>query len=843
MNKSFSLKIVYTLFFLIAVMPVSAQIPEGGTILNRTSGTTFVKVGRVTLTEVSVSNQSFTKAIRATTGTGLNNYWDAQIQFPSVAGIEKDDVILVSFFARTTASKEESGEAAVSVVIEHNKTYSKEIAHKILIGSEWKQYYASTKSKSTWTAAETRYCLFTGYDSQTIEIADVKFLNFKNSVALEDLPTTEISYYGREQDAPWRTSAQERIEQIRKGKIDIIVHDENGNVVENADVTVEMTKHKFGWGSAIPASRFIENSTFRNKVYELFNEVVFENDLKWPMFISNSKTNISRSLDSLEAKGIAVRGHNIIWPSWKHMTSNIESYKNNPLALRNSIDKRIKEVTKFTNGRLNDWDVINEPYSEHDVMDILGNEVMADWFKRVRNNDRTVKLYLNDYSIISGGGNNIDKQNSYYNLVKFIEEKGGEVDGIGMQGHMGGDLTSITKVYSILERFAELGKDIKITEHDINITQRKVQADYTRDFMTICFSHESVKSFLFWGFWANSHWLPEGALFDSDWNIRPHGEMYKDLVFNKWWTNKTEIKTDSQGKVTFDGFLGEYKYTIKAGEKERSGTFTLEHSKKSGKENIVVLSFDTNLPDRVDITSEKPAVLCEGEEITLNTVSGEGLSYTWFKNDSVLTEKSASLTTIDEGIYSVEVSNGKTAITSGPFKVIVNSFPEVEVLTTGDLEFCPGGEVNLQAKVSNSVSYNWLKSFTRIEGSISSIDIDRTGSYFLEASTNGCTTKSDRIAIRVYSANDANCVTGIEENEFGFKVYPNPFAGYFILETGLYVDNEIKAELYNSLGALVKKIEIDQWSGKTKIQVENPGFYTLRISRGNRTETFKLVSK
>ena len=94
-----------------------------------------------------------------------------------------------------------------------------------------------------------------------------------------------------------------------------------------------------------------------------------------------------------------------------------------------------------------------------------------------------------------------------------------------MQGHFGTDLTPISRVYNILERFAELDKEIKITEFDINTTQRDVQADYTRDFMTILFSHSSVKSILVWGFWASRHWNPEAAFYEKDWTIRPHGEV------------------------------------------------------------------------------------------------------------------------------------------------------------------------------------------------------------------------------------------------------------------------------------------------------------------------------
>ena len=841
MIKSFTFKLTFSILFLFAFGIVHAQIPTGGTILNVTTGTTFQKIGKGTLTQVNVEGQLFTKALRYTTATDIINFWDSQIQFPSVAGIAANDVILVAFYARTISSVQETGEGSVAVIIEHKTTYDKEISTKLMIGREWKQYYASVKTKVTWSAADTRYALFTGFPSQTIEVADVQFINYKNSLTLANLPVTEITYFGQAPDAEWRVPAQERINQIRKGNIDISVFDEQGQPVENAEVTIEMTRHKFGFGSAIPASVFINNATFRNKVYELFNEVVFENDLKWPQFNINNTLNIRRSLDSLDRHKIAVRGHNVIWPSWKFSPSTLKTLETNPVALRLAIDKRIDEVTQFTKGRLNDWDVINEPYSEKDIMAILGDEVMADWFKRVRNNDRTVKLYLNDYSILSGGGQDTKKQDYYFNLVKYIDEKGGNVEGIGFQGHFGSDLTSPTKVYSIIERFASLGKEIKITEHDINVSQRQVQADYTRDFLTICFSHESVKSFLFWGFWANSHWLPDGALFNSDWTIRPHGEAYKDLVFNQWWTKKTDSITDAMGKTTFEGFLGTYKYTIKSGDKIRTGTFEINNSKKSGVANPVILSFDTAIPDNVEIKASKPACLCEGENITLQTFAGEGLTYQWFRGDEVLPGETASITTLEAGIYSIKVKKGAVEITSPPFEVKVNPIPEAKFTATGDLSFCPGGKVKLNAAVSKDVSYNWMKGILKINGSVSSIDVEQSGSYTLVASVNGCSSKSETVNVQVYSTTDPACTTGIDDNEISWRVYPNPFSGSFVLETGFQGVETIKAELFNASGALVKNIELDLYSGKTITNVANPGFYTLRISSGNEIKIFKLI--
>jgi hypothetical protein len=424
MTKFYQKTVIAFLLIFTAMAAVNSQVPEGGIMMNATSGTTWQKIGKGEVTEIDVDGQPFTKGLRAVTGTDVVNHWDAQIQFPTATGIAAGDVVLVAFYARTISSVDETGEGSVTIVIENSTTWAKELSVRISIGSEWKQYYASAKCVSTLSPTQVRYAFQTGYRSQTIEVADVKFLNYKNTLTLDDLPVTEITYAGQDADAAWRAPAQERIEQIRKGQVDLAFFDGHGSRITDAEINIEMVRNSFGFGTAIPARVFMENEIFRNKVYELFNEVVFENDLKWPQF-DPSSTHLNRALDSLNNRNIPVRGHNIIWPAWRWLPSTLKSLENDPEALRQAIEKRIDDVTAFTRGRLNDWDVINEPWSERDIMNILGDEVMADWFKRVRKNDPDVKLYLNDYGIISGGGLNQAKQDYYYNLVQFIDDLGG----------------------------------------------------------------------------------------------------------------------------------------------------------------------------------------------------------------------------------------------------------------------------------------------------------------------------------------------------------------------------------------------------------------------------------
>jgi hypothetical protein len=113
-----------------------------------------------------------------------------------------------------------------------------------------------------------------------------------------------------------------------------------------------------------------------------------------------------------------------------------------------------------------------------------------------------------------------------------------------------------------------------ITEFDINTTNRAIQADYTRDFMTVCFSHPAVVGFDLWGFWERAHWRPDGALIDNGWNLKPNGEAYVKLVLDEWWTD-VEGTTRQDGTLSVRGFLGDYRVTVRRGAESKEYTLRL----------------------------------------------------------------------------------------------------------------------------------------------------------------------------------------------------------------------------------------------------------------------------
>jgi GH35 family endo-1,4-beta-xylanase len=214
---------------------------------------------------------------------------------------------------------------------------------------------------------------------------------------------------------------------------------------------------------------------------------------------------------------------------------------------------------------VDEWDVLNEPYDNNDLMELLGDRVMVDWFHTARAVLPGTPLYMNDYSILAAGGRDRKHQEHFEQTARFLLENGAPLTGLGFQSHFGTDLTAPARVLALLDRYAELGLELKITEFDINTDDEQLQADYTRDFMTAAFSHPAVDGFFFWGFWAGAHWRPDAALFRQDWSPRPALNQYKKLVFDEWWT-RLQGHTDKKGLYHGRGYYGAYNVII-----EKSG--------------------------------------------------------------------------------------------------------------------------------------------------------------------------------------------------------------------------------------------------------------------------------
>ena len=383
----------------------------------------------------------------------------------------------------------------------------------------------------------------------------------------------------------WRLDAWNRIEQLRKGDITVTVKDSDGNVINNAEVSVNMYEHEFGWGTAVNANisaASAHREKYRTAVGSLFNSAVLENGHKWNEY-DNKPTTTNNQVNALKALNHKyLRGHTLVWDrsfpnGWEANTTVPEALYNLTMAgNRAEVDAMIQtHIAKFTGdfkASVTEWDVLNEPldHREMRVKTFNDNSMIKDWFAWARAGVAPgTKLYVNESNIIGNAAGSIDplKIDRFGAFLDDMVVREVDFDGIGIQGHFKGNILDPMTFYSDLTVLAAYNKEMKITEFDMwpetCENDREYEASFTRDIMILAFSQPNMTGFTTWGFWSGSHTNNNAPIFNEDWSLKESGRQFIDLVYNKWWTNESGL-TGSDGKCTVRGYYGDYDITVTA---------------------------------------------------------------------------------------------------------------------------------------------------------------------------------------------------------------------------------------------------------------------------------------
>ncbi|TWU48879.1 Endo-1,4-beta-xylanase Z precursor [Rubripirellula tenax] len=546
--------------------------PETSFWLNNIGGTWG------TAQTVPVSGQTFDSAYEVATTTLPPANWNLQAVERNQSPVANGDTMRIEFSARATSGLAPAAQFAV----QRTDTYATLASQNLTIGTAWTPFSFDITVGQAFSTEGLQFVLNVGGALQTLQFGGVTWTNLDNSVDLDELPEQFPSarYEGRSGTDAWRDDAQTRIENERTRTVVVNVRDENGLPIDGAVVSLRQTDHEFRFGSAIEGygGRLDPNGNtealkYQSEIKRLFNTVVVENSLKWPGYVNDPSTGEAVA-NFAASNDLYLRGHNVIWPSRGNMPASVwDEYDSRFVTdgdaaaeawLADTINARIDQVALDFANSANEWDVVNEPFDNNAVMAILGDDAVVGWYQRLRAADSTLKLALNDYGIFAGNGaNTAHRENFEYWIDKLVNAN--VLDVIGEQSHYNdGNLTDITTFASfIVDYQTRFNTSIAITEFDVNSTDEQLQADYLRDYMTMSFSQPAIEQFLHWGFWEDSHWLPNAALYRSDFSIKPNGQAYEDLVFGNWWTDVRG--TTRSGSLTSQAFTGDYEVLVQFG--------------------------------------------------------------------------------------------------------------------------------------------------------------------------------------------------------------------------------------------------------------------------------------
>jgi GH35 family endo-1,4-beta-xylanase len=358
---------------------------------------------------------------------------------------------------------------------------------------------------------------------------------------------------------------------------------------KGSKVKIEQLRHEFWFGCAIPnfigsnSGSEADRKQFKEKFLENFNAAVTENAVKWgnmePRKGEVNYSIIDGILAFTEANNIPCRGHNIFWGIPQFVQPWVKELPNEEL--EQTLKNRAETLTSRYKGRFAEYDLNNEMIHGNYYQDRLGSDItrkMAQW---AQNGDPEIKLFLNDYDILTG-----NKLPEYMAHIRLLLKQGVPIAGIGVQGHLHGDTFDRFQLKKALDSLAQFHLPIRVTEFNMPGQRSKYSSDRNIkmtseeenskakelvDYYRICFAHPAVEGILMWGFWEGANWIPASSLYRKDWSPTPAAIAYKNLVFKEWWT-KVSGKTNREGEFSAPAFYGKYKIT--AGDQTKEVTLT-----------------------------------------------------------------------------------------------------------------------------------------------------------------------------------------------------------------------------------------------------------------------------
>ncbi|MBN2506999.1 MAG: endo-1,4-beta-xylanase [Verrucomicrobia bacterium] len=369
---------------------------------------------------------------------------------------------------------------------------------------------------------------------------------------------------------------KDRIEKHRKGEGVIAVRGADGKPVPGAAVRLEQTRHDFLFGcnffrfGRLPDPAL--EAEYRRRFAALMNFATL--GFYWPSYEpTRGRPNYDytdQALDWTRDHGIVCKGHPLVWdfadPRWLPREF---------AEIRTLSNARVRDCVRRFRGRLDVWDVVNEPTHlgrfktrmGEWAMDMGAVPYVREHLLIARDANPAATLLVNDYR--TGP--------AFYRILDALREDGKLLfDAVGIQSHMHGGAWPLRNVWDICDRYGRLGLPIHFTETTLVSGPRTGpgerwgpstpeleahQAEAVARFYTALFAHPAAHALTWWDFSDHGAWQGAAAgLVRRDMSPKPAYDRLMALVKEQWWS-RLDGRTDTRGECALRVFHGTHRVT------------------------------------------------------------------------------------------------------------------------------------------------------------------------------------------------------------------------------------------------------------------------------------------
>jgi endo-1,4-beta-xylanase len=291
-------------------------------------------------------------------------------------------------------------------------------------------------------------------------------------------------------------------------------------------------------GTALATDSLANEAMYRTVAAREFNQTTPENAMKWDATEPNDNQFNFSGGDQIVAfaqqNGMTVHGHTLVWHS--QTPGYVQGM--NATNMRAEMQAHIAAVVGHwaNNPTVTGWDVVNEIFNEDGTFrqsfwfNTLGQSFVADAFRAARQADPDAKLCINDFNVEDINA----KSTAMFNLVQSLRSQGVPIDCVGFQSHLAIQFSFPSTLQQNIQRFANLGVHVRISELDVRMLNPESaakdtqQAQYYTNVVNACLAVTNCDGITIWGFTDLHSWIPGtfsdqccGLIFDNNYQPKP----------------------------------------------------------------------------------------------------------------------------------------------------------------------------------------------------------------------------------------------------------------------------------------------------------------------------------
>ncbi|MFN3404282.1 MAG: glycoside hydrolase family 44 protein [Cytophagaceae bacterium] len=149
----------------------------------------FLTSAHGTVSKIDPAGTDYKNIVEIKTLKEFNNEWDIELTSRNSGPILEGDVLLLSFYMKTIASKTDNKYGFARVYFQKpSPPWEKSFNEGITSDGQWRQYIIPVKSSKNYEPGEGVLSFALGFSYQTIQIADLHLLNLGANVRMNELP-------------------------------------------------------------------------------------------------------------------------------------------------------------------------------------------------------------------------------------------------------------------------------------------------------------------------------------------------------------------------------------------------------------------------------------------------------------------------------------------------------------------------------------------------------------------------------------------------------------------------------------------------------------------------------